>query len=112
MKIYGIPTCGSVKKALKFFKDNNIAYEFVDFKKAPATAEMIEQWLTKTDMKTLLNTKGTKYKTLKLKDMNLDESAQKEWMSKENLIIKRPVIEFGDELIVAYDEEIYKAKFL
>jgi len=33
MKIYGIKTCGSVKKALKFFDDNEIEYEFVDIKK-------------------------------------------------------------------------------
>ena len=112
MKVYGIPTCGSVKKAIKFFKDNHIAYEFIDFKKVPATSDMIDKWLTKIDIKTLLNTKGTKYKTLKLKDMNLDENGQKVWMAKENLIIKRPVIEIGDELIVAYDEEVYKAKFL
>ena len=31
--VYGIKTCGSVRNALKFFKDNNIEVEFFDFKK-------------------------------------------------------------------------------
>ena len=30
--VYGIKTCGSVRNALKFFKDNNIEVEFFDFK--------------------------------------------------------------------------------
>ena len=34
IKVYGIKTCGSVRSALKFFKDNNIEVEFFDFKKS------------------------------------------------------------------------------
>ena len=32
IKVYGIKTCGSVRNALKFFKDHNIEIDFVDFK--------------------------------------------------------------------------------
>ena len=31
--VYGIKTCGSVRNALKFFKDNNIEVEFLISKK-------------------------------------------------------------------------------
>lgn len=111
IKVYGIKTCGSVKKALKYFKDNNIEYEFVDFKKTPADKEKIEFWLKHVSIDKLFNNKGTKYRTLKLKELNLDEEGKTQWLEKENLLIKRPVIEYHDKVLVAYDEETYDSVF-
>jgi arsenate reductase len=112
IKMYGIPTCGSVKKAKKFFNDNEIEFQFIDFKKTPATKEQIENWLKQVSIDKLFNNRGTKYRTLKLKDLNLDDEGKKEWLFKENLLIKRPIIEFDDNVIVAFDEDEYKNIFL
>jgi Spx/MgsR family transcriptional regulator len=115
MTIYGIKTCGSVKKAMKFFKDRDIEYDFFDFKKEQVSSEKIDYWLTQVELKKLFNKQGTKYRTLKLKELNLDDDGLKEWLSKENMLIKRPVIEYGDidnpKVIVAFDEEVYKEIF-
>jgi Spx/MgsR family transcriptional regulator len=112
MKIYGIKTCGSVKKAMKFFKDNAIDFELIDFKKEHVGCDKIESWLQKTTIDTLFNNKGTKYRTLKLKDLNLDDEGKKQWLCKENMLIKRPVIEFDDTLVVGFDEAKYSEMFL
>lgn len=111
MKIYGIKTCDNVRHAIKFFKDNNIEYELIDFKKVSVGKSEIERWLKKVSIDTLLNSKGTTYRTLKLKELNLDDNGKKEWLIKENMLIKRPVIEFNGEVIVAFDEARYKEIF-
>ncbi|DAB32156.1 MAG TPA: arsenate reductase family protein [Sulfurospirillum sp. UBA11407] len=111
IKVYGIKSCGSVKKALKYFQDNDLEYEFIDFKTSPVNEEKINQWLHKTQINVLFNNKGTKYRTLGLKDLNLDEKGKIEWLAKENLLIKRPVIEYHDRVIVAFDESVYDAIF-
>jgi Spx/MgsR family transcriptional regulator len=111
MKIYGIKTCGSVKKAMKFFKDNAIDFELVDFKKESVGCDKIEDWFQKTTVDTLFNNKGTKYRTLKLKDLNLDDEGKKQWLCKENMLIKRPVIEYNGDVIVGFDEENYTKIF-
>ena len=111
IKMYGISTCGSVKKAKSFFKENGIEFEFVDFKKTPVDCDKIDEWLKQVDMKLLFNSRGTKYRTLKLKDLNLDDEAKREWLCKENMLIKRPVIEYDDKVLVAFDEEKYKNTF-
>ena len=112
MKVYGIKTCGSVKKAIKFFKDNGIDYEFVDFKKTPVGCEKIDEWISKVGVNTLFNNRGRKYKELKLKELNLDDEGKKEWLCKENILIKRPVIELDNgNIIVGFDEEKYKEIF-
>ncbi len=112
MKVYGIKTCGSVKKALKFFNERGIEYEFVDFKKTPVGCDKIDEWLKKTDIDILFNKRGTKYRQLKLKELNLDEKGKKEWLCRENLLIKRPVIELDNgDVVVGFDEEQYKEIF-
>ena len=111
VRVYGIKTCGSVRKALKFLNDEKIEYEFYDFKKEPVDCEKVEYWLSKVDINLLFNSKGTKYRTLKLKELNLDDDSKKEWLCKENLLIKRPVIEVEGKVIVGFDEERYKKVF-
>jgi Spx/MgsR family transcriptional regulator len=112
IKVYGIKNCDSVKKALSFFKSHNLEYELNDFKTQKATCKEITYWLEHVDIKTLFNSRSTTYRTLKLKELNPDEDAKKEWLCKENLLIKRPVVEFKDKVIVGFNSDIYKGEFL
>jgi Spx/MgsR family transcriptional regulator len=112
MRLYGIKTCGSVRKAIKFFKENDIEFEFMDFRKDAVGQEKIDAWLQKVSIDKLFNNKGAKYRTLKLKELNLNDDEKSKWLAKENMLIKRPVIEYKDKVIVAFDEEEYKRLFL
>ncbi|MEA2099240.1 MAG: arsenate reductase family protein [Campylobacterota bacterium] len=112
MKLYGIPTCGSVRNARKFFKENEIELEFIDFKKTSVGCEEVDRWLEKISIDVLFNNRGTKYRTLKLKDLNLDEAGKREWLCRENMLFKRPIIEFNGEVLVGWDEERYKEIFI
>ncbi len=111
LKVYGIKNCDSVKKALKFFKENRIAYELIDFKQEPLKCEKITQWLQKADINKLFNARSTTYRNLKLKELNLDDKQKAHWLCKENLLIKRPVVEFDDKLLVGYNEQEYIQNF-
>jgi len=107
IKVYGIKNCDSVKKALKFFKNNNIKYTLHNFKEEPIGCDKISHWLEKVEITKLFNSRSTTYRTHKLKELNLDTNGQKKWLCKENLLIKRPVIEFEDKVIVGFNEEQY-----
>lgn len=109
--VYGIKSCGSVQKALKFLEAKGIPYTFHDFKITPVEGDKIEKWLQKTTLATLLNTKGTTYRTLGIKALELDDTRKVEWMGKHNLLIKRPVIEFKDQLLIGFDESLYEGLF-
>ena len=109
--VYGIKNCDSVKKALKFLNDQSIPYSFVDFKTSPVAIDKVSQWLNHVDMSILLNTKGTTYRTLGLKSLDLDNNDKAQWMSKENLLIKRPVIEYNSNIIVGFNLSTYEGIF-
>jgi Spx/MgsR family transcriptional regulator len=112
IKVYGIKNCDSVKKALSFFKKHDLIYDLFDFKTQELPCEKILQWSKKVDTKILFNSRSTTYRNLKLKELNLDEDAKLQWLCKENLLIKRPVIEYQDEIIVGFNEEEYQRIFL
>lgn len=107
LKIYGIKNCDSVRKAIKFLKANDIAYAFIDFRETPVNDQTIASWLKYTDIKTLFNTRGTTYRTLKLKELDLSDEEKQKWLAKENMLIKRPVITLDNNVIVGYNETLY-----
>jgi Spx/MgsR family transcriptional regulator len=112
IEVYGIKNCDSVKKALKFFKEHNLKYTLHDFKEKALSCDTLSSWLKQVDMKTLFNTRSTTYRNLKLKELKLSEEEQKEWLCKENLLIKRPVLSYKDKILVGFNEENYKGVFL
>ena len=107
IQVYGIKTCDSVRKAIKYLKVNDLPYEFIDFRQTPVEAKSIASWLEVTDIKTLFNTRGTTYRTLGLKALDLSDDEKQEWLAKENMLIKRPVITLDKKVIVGYNESLY-----
>jgi Spx/MgsR family transcriptional regulator len=112
IEVYGIKNCDSVKKALKFFKEHELEFRLHDFKTDPISCDKITSWLEDVEMKKLFNTRSTTYRTLKLKEKNLTQEGLKEWLCRENLLIKRPVIEFRGDTIVGFNDDEYRGTFL
>jgi len=111
MTIYGIKNCDSVKKAMKYFKNAELEYDFVDFKLTPVDDEKISFWLKHQNIDKLFNARSTTYRNLKLKELGLSDEEKAEWLAKENLLIKRPVIEHGGEVLVGFNQDLYDGIF-
>jgi len=113
MTIYGIKTCSTVGKARKFMKEHGINFDFVDYKVESVGEEKIREWLKQVDINVLFNNKGKKYRDLGLKELKLDDEGKITWMAKENYLLKRPVIEYGEGKVhVGYNEDEYTKIFL
>ncbi len=112
LQIYGIKNCDSVKKALKFFKEHSINYELIDFKSTPVHCDKITSWLNHVEMKVLLNSRGTTYRTLQIKTLDLDDNAKKQYLCEHNMLIKRPVVEYKDQVLVGFNLKEYEGVFL
>lgn len=109
--IYGIKNCGSVKKALQFFDAHALPFTFHDFKTSPVSRDTVENWVKKSDISIVLNTKGTTYRTLNLKSLNLDDAAKIDQMAQENRLIKRPVVEYDGKLLIGFNQSQYEGIF-
>jgi len=113
MKVYGITNCNTVKKALDWFKANNVDYEFHDFKKLGIGEQKLTEWNEKAGYEKFMNKQGLTWKQL---DPAIKESVKGvaealPLMQQKTSMIKRPVIEDGGFLFFGFDETAYKAHF-
>ncbi|MEQ1553073.1 MAG: Spx/MgsR family RNA polymerase-binding regulatory protein [Ferruginibacter sp.] len=114
IKIYGIPNCGSVKKAFAWLTENKIKFEFYDFKKESITEAKINEWLASIPLETLLNKSSTAWKGLTKvaqKKATTKTEAIKLILTNPNLV-KRPVLEIASKVLVGFNEEVYKKELL
>lgn len=112
MKIYGIKNCDTVKKARKWLDDNNVEHTFHDFKKDGLNDQQLAQWERTVGWETLLNRRGTTWRKLPddVRD-NIDAQSAHAVMLENPSIIKRPVIEYGDDVSVGFNEAEWARRF-
>lgn len=110
MKIYGIPNCNTVKKALDWFTNHQIDVEFHNFKKSGIELAKLEEWNQKLGWEALLNKRGTTWKMLdaELQKTIVSKDSAFKLMQEKPSIIKRPVVEMeSGSLILGFDEAQY-----
>ena len=110
MKVYGIPNCNTVKKARTWLSENEMEYEFHDFKKQGITAAKLSEWCGVFGWEKVLNKKGTTWRKLspELQNAVKDESTAIALLVANTSAIKRPVIEKdGVAVLISFDEDAY-----
>ncbi len=114
MKVYGIPNCDTVKKALNWFRANNVMYEFHDFRKLGITPEKLAEWDAKVGYERFLNKQSSTWRELDdaTKNSIVDNVSALQLLMEKTSMIKRPVVEDGDLLTFGFDEKLYEEKFL
>ena len=110
MKVYGIKNCDTVKKALKWLDEHNINYEFHDFKKSGISPEKLDEWSETLGWEALVNKRGTTWRKL---DPDMQNKVQTKsdafaLMQEKTSVIKRPVIEGDQKLVLGFDEIAYQ----
>jgi arsenate reductase-like glutaredoxin family protein len=87
--VHGIKSCDSVKKALKFLKENAIEHSFRDFKEIPVGCDELSKWLEYTTLNKLFNSKSSTYRQLNLKEMALTADEKIDWLCKKKSSYKK-----------------------
>jgi arsenate reductase len=112
MKIYGIKNCDTMKKAMAWLDAHGVAHEFVDYKKAGVVAERLPYWIKAAGWETLLNRRGLMWKKLtEAEREGVDAAKAARLMLATPTLIKRPVLEHGEGLIVGFDPDHYARLF-
>lgn len=111
MKLYGIPNCGTVKKARSWLDEHGIAYQFIDFKKHAVTEELLSGWLKQVGWKKLLKKTGPTWGKLPdaVKTSIRDDASALPLLLEKPNFIKRPVLERkGKVLATGFNETDYE----
>ncbi len=110
IKLYGIKNCDTVKKAIKWLADNNIQYQFHDYKKDGVDKEKLTEFVKKFGWEKLINRKGTTWRQLGRQDQNniINDQSALALMQEKPSIIKRPIIDLGSKQLIGFDVSEYE----
>ncbi len=106
IQVYGIPTCGTCKKAFQWLAANGIEYEFINIKEQPPSRNMIQAWVKTLGYKPMRNTSGQSYRAL---GDQKDSWTEEQWIdafSKDAMLLKRPLfVKDGTAVVVGFKED-------
>ena len=110
--MYGIKNCDTIKKARKFQEEHHIDYEFHDFKEEGVNPIQLRAWINELGWEKIINKRSTTWRNLpdETKE-NMDETLALVVAEAQPTIIKRPVLELPDRVVVGFSEKTYKDIF-
>jgi arsenate reductase len=111
MILYGIANCDTVKKARQWLKDGGFDYTFHDVRKDGLSLTQLNYFVANVDdWQVLVNRKSATMRTLtpeQIARSNTLENALALLIEKPT-ILKRPILDLGNALIVGFDVGIYQ----
>lgn len=113
IQVYGIPNCGTCKKALQWLDENQIDYEFINTKEHPPTLAMIQAWVVSLGSKPMRNTSGQSYRALGEVKNDWTEEQWATAFAKDAMLLKRPLfVKNGEAVLVGFreKEDVMRAK--
>ena len=103
LTVYGIPNCGTCKKALQWLEQNDLAYDFVDTKLHPPSREMVAAWVAALGAKPMRNTSGQSYRALGEEKQTWPEDQWIDAFAKDAMLLKRPLfVRDGQAVLVGF----------
>lgn len=107
--LYGIKNCDTIKKAKKWLEEQQIAYQFHDYRADGLDEELLRTFIEQLGWESLLNTRGTTWRKLNesvRKSINNADSAA-ELMLAQPAIIKRPLLAHNHRMLLGFNPDQY-----
>lgn len=110
--LYGIRNCDTVKRARKWLESRGIEHRFHDFREDGLDRARVECWLRELGWEKLVNRRSTSWKQLDAATREgMDDEATLEAILAQPTLIKRPLLEIGDEYHSGFSPAHYAELF-
>ena len=106
--LYGIKNCDTVRKASKWLTDHDIDFEFHDYREQGLTKTKLSSWVIRLGWEELLNRRSTTWRQLSETDKKeIDNAKAIRLMRAQLTLIKRPILENNQTLLVGFSTAAY-----
>ena len=109
MLLIEYPKCSTCQKAKKYLDSKNIKYGDRNIVVDKLNKEELDKLIKKSqkDINKFFNTSGLKYRELKLKDKlpNMSYEEKLEILSTDGMLVKRPLLELEDTVLIGFKEK-------
>lgn len=106
------PKCSTCKKAKKFLDENAISYQDRNIVLENPTKNELKEWakISNRSLKSFFNTSGLSYRKLNLKDKinEMSDDEMLDLLSKDGMLVKRPILVTEDTVLSGFKEQDWK----
>lgn len=106
--------CGTCKKALAWLATHDVEVDLRPIVVEPPTERELATWIPRSGrpIRKWLNTSGQSYRALGKDKVDAASDADlAAWLTKDGKLVKRPVVVFGQAVLVGFDEDAYAKVF-
>ena len=112
LTLYGIPNCDTCKKSRKWLDANSVEYRFHDLRVDGLDKSMLARWARQVAWQKLLNTRSTTWRGIEEHEkQDMNEKRALALMLEHPTLVKRPVIEDGNQVIVGFSADNFDDTF-
>lgn len=108
------PKCSTCQKAKKWLDGHNIKYTDRHIVEDNPTYDELKEWYEKSGLplRKFFNTSGLLYKEMQLKEKlpTMSEDEQLKLLATNGMLVKRPLIVNGDEVLTGFKEAEWSEK--
>ncbi|HLW91181.1 MAG TPA: ArsC family reductase [Roseiarcus sp.] len=109
--IYGIKNCDTMKKARVWLDGRRVPYAFHDYREKGVDRPRLKDWVKRVGWERLLNRSSATFRELpEAAREGITEAKAIDLMLAQPTMIKRPVLDLGDRLLVGFKPETYEAE--
>ncbi len=106
--LYGFASCDMVRNARKWLDAHGVQHGFFDYRKNPLDPKVLDGWFARAGWETVFNRNSTAFKELpEERKTGIDEAKARAMILENTNLIKRPVLDTGDDLLFGFKADGY-----
>ncbi|MEO8212947.1 MAG: Spx/MgsR family RNA polymerase-binding regulatory protein [Myxococcales bacterium] len=113
--VWQYPKCSTCRKALKWLQEHDVAADVRDIVVAPPAAKTLRDLLRRSGLPIarFFNTSGESYRAGGFKERlkTMPEGEALAALAADGKLIKRPLVDAGEAVLVGFDEAAYAERF-
>ena len=111
MTLFGIKSCDTCRKARKWLDEQGISHEWRDLREDGVDRARLERWITSLGPDQLVNRRSTTWRGLNegTRNQAMDADSCVDVLAEHPTLIKRPVFETGERVLVGFNETVREA---
>jgi arsenate reductase len=112
LTIYGIPSCDTCRKARKWLTENGMEFRFHNLREDGLDLATLDRWSKTLEWQKILNKNSLTWRKIPEVDRaDLTMNRAKALMLEQPTLVKRPVLEADDVIVVGFSPDNYEKIF-
>jgi arsenate reductase len=110
INLYGIKNCDSCRKAKRWLQNRDIQFRFTDIREEVLNETLLKKWQKQLDWEKFLNKKSMTWRKIpEIERADMDARLARNMILNYPTVMKRPVLDLDQQVVLGFNEDTYEA---